>query len=242
MASRLAERHIELNAQLRTRTIAQLTRIWNSLPEYRESTLPAWLSTVIPLVQAAQRAEVAITQAYLARALDRPVSGVDANRILASYRNGTPHEEVYARPFGQVWTALGGGATFEVAKEQGLFRATQTAATDIQLAMRDTLTAVGEAEEVVWGYQRVTDGAACAFCLELNGAQFRTDDPMPIHPNCGCGVEPVVYERGVANRQNLERFNRNPTPPPSDVAIKEHGELGPVLGDPSHDFTAESDL
>jgi hypothetical protein len=55
-------------------------------------------------------------------------------------------------------------------------------------------------EEVIWGYQRVADGGACEFCLLLDGAQFRTDDPMPIHNNCGCGVEPVEYTRGQSRR------------------------------------------
>lgn len=237
MASRLANRHIELNAELRSRTVKRLTRLWRSLPEYRDETLPAWLRTAVPLVQAAQRAEIAITQAYLARALDRPVVGVDADRVIANLRNGTSPEDVYRRPFETVWTALSNGTPFDAAREQGLARATQTVATDIQLAMRDTLSTVGQSEEVVWGYQRVTDGAACDYCLLLNGAQFRTEDAMPIHPNCGCGVEPIVYTRGFDNRNNLARFNANPTAPPKGVAISNHGELGPVVGDPAHDFS-----
>jgi len=51
------------------------------------------------------------------------------------------------------------------------------------------------AEDIIWGYQRVADGDACEFCAMIDGAQFRTEDPMPIHPNCGCGVEPVEYTR-----------------------------------------------
>ena len=33
-----------------------------------------------------------------------------------------------------------------------------------------------------------------------------------------------------------------PDPTPEGVEIQEHGELGPVLGDPNHDFTSESDI
>ena len=240
--SKLAERHIELNAQLRDSTVKRLTRIWRSLPEYRDETLPAWLNAAVPVVQAAQRAEITVTQAYLSRALGRTVRAVSAEEIMAMYRNGTPPADVYSRPFGEVWSALAGGATFDQAQERGLFRATQTAATDIQATMRDTLNVVGEAEPDLWGYQRVTDGAACSFCLLLNGAQLRTEDPMPIHPNCGCGVEPVVYTRGFDNRNNLATFNASPTPPPKGVAVRDHGELGPVLGDPSQNFTTAADI
>jgi hypothetical protein len=239
MASPLAERHIVLNAELRARTVAQLERIWRSLPNHREESLAGWLSVVVPLAQAAQRAEIALTQAYLARALDRPVIGVDADLIMEQYRNGADPEDVYSRPFSTVWTALSNGTPYTPAAEQGLARATQTVATDIQLAMRDTLTAVGGVEDNIWGYERVADGDACAFCLELDGAQFRTDSPMEIHPNCGCGVEPVVYTRGFDNRNNLKTFENQPlNRPPSDkVAIRTHGELGPVITDPAHDFS-----
>lgn len=237
MASRLANRHIELNAELRRRTVQRLTRVWNSLPEYRNQTLQAWLLTAVPLVQAAQRAEVTLTQSYLARALDRPVVGVDIEDIVRNARNGATHEEVYARPFKEVWIALANGTPFDAAKAQGLARATSLAATDIQLAMTNTLTAVGGSEEVIWGYQRVADGAACEYCLLLDGAQFRTDDPMPIHPSCGCGVEPVVYTRGFDNRNNLETFNKSLTGTPKGVDVTTHGEMGPVIGDPSHTVT-----
>jgi len=140
--SQLADRHIELNAALRKRTVAAVTRIWETLPEYRDATLSTWLSSAVPVVQAAQRAEIALTQAYIARSLGREVWGVEAEKIIANYRNGTPYNDVYTRPFQTVWTALSDGTPFDAAKAQGLARATQTVTTDIQLAMRDTLTMV----------------------------------------------------------------------------------------------------
>lgn len=140
--SQLADRHIELNAALRKRTVAAVTRIWEALPEYRDATLETWLSSAVPVVQAAQRSEIAITQAYIARSLGREVWGVDAEEIIANYRNGTGYEEVYKRPFVDVWVALSNGEPFNIAKDRGLTRAVQTAATDIQLAMRDTLTMI----------------------------------------------------------------------------------------------------
>jgi hypothetical protein len=64
------------------------------------------------------------------------------------------------------------------------------------------------ADDIIWGYQRVADGDACQFCLMLDGAQFRTDSPMPIHPFCGCGVEPVEYTRLGKGRRRAQ-----PDPP-----------------------------
>lgn len=237
--SQLANRHIELNAALRKRTVEAVTRIWYALPDHRDGSLATWLQTVPSLIEAARRQQISITEVYLARALDRPVTGVSADQIIAGYRNGADPRDVYKRPFDTTWTALADGTPYNAAAEQGLARAVQTASTDVQMAMRDTLTAIGQSEEVIWGYQRVADGAACDFCLMLDGAQFRTDDPMPIHNGCGCGVEPVVYTRGAANRNNVAKYNASLTKPPEGVAVNTHGELGPTIADPSHDFSTQ---
>lgn len=235
--SLLADRHIELNARLRSRTGDRVTRLWNALPGYREENLPDWLRSVVPLIEAAQRQQVAITDAYLARALERQPVGVEAAALIgAAARKGTSPADVYTRPFEQVWRALSNGTPFEEARLQGLSRAVSSSAMDVQLAMRDTLQGVGEIDPEIQGYQRVADADACDFCLSLDGAQMRTADPMPLHNFCGCGVEVIVYTRGAANRNNLAKFNETATP--KDVAVHEHGELGPVITDPAETFTS----
>jgi len=81
------------------------------------------------------------------------------------------------------------------------------------------------ADEIIWGYQRVADGDACDFCAMLDGAQFRTDDPMPIHPGCGCGVEPVEYTRLSKGRS---RSTGGRSSAPTDPANKiTNGNLAP---------------
>lgn len=242
--SQLADRHIELNAALRKRTVEAVTRIWYALPDHRDGSLATWLQTVPSLIEAARRQQIAITEAYLARALDRPVTGVSADQIIAGYRNGADPQDVYKRPFDTTWTALADGTPYTAAAEQGLARAVQTASTDVQMAMRDTLTAIGQSEENIWGYERIANPGACAFCQELDGAQFRTESPLEIHPSCGCGVEPVVYTRGRANRDNVKIFENSPTnrPPSSEVAIRTHGELGPVIVDPNQAFDSAGNI
>lgn len=53
---------------------------------------------------------------------------------------------------------------------------------------------------------------------------------MPLHNNCGCSLEPV-----------LDDFPGD-TPLPDTVAVNEHGELGPILGGPDHEFTGPAAL
>jgi len=235
----LADSQIRLNKRLRDQTTRAVIRIWRGLPGYDAANVDQWLSQVLPVVLAAQRQEVALTEAYIARALDRPVVGVDPDLLTgAAARNGSSPEDVYRRPFVVVWSALADRVEWADAVGLGQARATSTAATDVQLSMRQTLSAVGQADPDIAGYQRVADGDACQFCLMLDGAQFRTSTPMPIHPFCGCGVEPVVYTRGFANRNNLAKFNADKAVVPKGVAVNSHGELGPVLGSPDEQFTS----
>lgn len=235
----LADRQILLNQRLRASTESAVRRIWGSLPDYNRPSLEGWLAQVVPVVLAAQRQEVALTTAYLEAALDRPVVGVDpADLIGSAARAGTSPEEVYTRPFIHVWQGLSQGRPYVEAVNSGIARAVSSAVTDVQLSMRNTLSAVGDIDPDIAGYQRVADGDACQFCLMLDGAQFRTSTPMPIHPFCGCGVEPVVYTRGFANRNNLAKFNADKAVVPNGVAVNAHGELGPVLGSPDEQFTS----
>lgn len=231
MSSPLASAHILAEERLRKATTAIVGRIWAGLPGYDRQNVDQWLSTVLPVVAAGQRQSVALTEAYIARYLDRPPRGIDVEELIgAAVRNGTPPETVYERPFVSVWADLGAGKLFEDAYASGLARATSSAAMDVQLSMRATANAVQNADEGVYGYQRVADGGACAFCLEIDGAYVKSADAFPLHNNCGCGLEPLTAPHPRAAKL------------PSGVAVHQHGELGPVLTDPSHSFTSESQI
>lgn len=190
-----------------------------------------FLDAALPVVLTSQRASVALTDAYLASFLNRQPKGVNPEALIGSgVRNGADPREVYRRPFVTVWTALKDGRPFQDAVHSGLARAQSSAAMDVQLSMRATAGAVQQADDGIFGYQRVADGGACAFCLEVDGAYVKDGDAMPLHNNCGCGLEPLTAPHPRAAKL------------PSGVAVHEHGELGPVLTDPAHDFTTASEL
>lgn len=233
MASRLSKAHIEGQARLRQLVVRVLERVWSDLPGHDRENLDEWLSRVVPVVLTAQRSSVALTDAYLARALERQPLGISADEIIARNRGDIQPEEVYSRPFVTVWSALGAGALYEDAVAAGLARATSTAAMDVQMAMRATADAVGRADDAIYGYERVADAGACQFCLEVDTAFVYSADAMALHNNCGCGLEPVTREtRGVRIGQKGQHGRR--------VAVRQHGELGTVLADPAHDFTTAS--
>jgi hypothetical protein len=241
VSAELAEAHVTAQARLRELGAGMIANAWRGMPAYHESDLDLWLTTAVPIVLAAQRQAVSLTEAFLARSLGRQPFGVPPAGLIGDALRGTSPETVYRRPFVTVWTALGAGKELEAAIEEGLTRATAAAATDVQLAMRSTLREVGQVDEAILGYQRVPDAAACDFCRLVAGQRYTTDELMPIHTHCGCGVDVIT----AANRGDFSGRRENDlnvTDGDLTVAVREHGELGPVLVDAAHDFTAELDI
>lgn len=234
MSTQLAHAHIEAQRRLREIASTLVASVWAGLPGYDEENVDQFLKQAVPLALAAQGQSVSLTEAFLARAIRRQPLGVDRAALIgAGARAGTPPEQVYRRPFVTVWSALQAGSQWDDAVSQGLARATSTAATDVQLAMRGTLREVGEADDLILGYQRVPDGNACNFCQLAAGQRYHSSDLMPIHSHCGCGVDVITGTQ----RPNFSGKLEN-----DQVAVAEHGELGPVLVDPAHDFTSLSDI
>lgn len=226
----LAEAHIEAERRIRLAATRAVEQIWRNLPGYDRENVDQWLSTVLPVVAASQRQSVSITEAYLARALERRPFGFDPNTLIGdAVRNGTPPDVVYKRPFVTMWSALGDSKPWQDAFNAGLARAQAAAAMDVQLSMRDTASTVGQADPQIQRFQRVADDGACEFCQEVDGAILNTDDAMALHNWCGCGIEVLEEARPI-------------TPVPSTVAVHQHGELGPVLASPSDDFTSLADI
>lgn len=230
MASALAEAHIEGERRLRLLVTSRVEQIWRGLPGYDRGDVDRWLSQVLPVVLAGQRASVALTDGYIARVMRRPPLGLDPGAIIAGVRGGVSPEEVYARPMTTVWTALGNGSLYDDAVASGMARASEMAAFDVQASMRATAGAVQRADQNIFGYQRVASGSACDFCAELDSAYVKSGDAMPIHPNCSCSLEPLTAPHPRAAKL------------PSGVSVHEHGEMGAVLGSSEHSFTGPSEL
>ena len=241
MATPLVEAHIRGEKRLREIAILAVTRGWRNLPAHNEANLAQFFSAVLPVVQSAKRSSVVLTAAYLARAAERQPEGLDVDDILSRLRNGVPAEEVYRRPFIGMWQALGEGQTYADAFEKGLARAVSTAAMDVQLAMRGT----AEALDTGYGYVRVADGNACAFCQEVDGAYVKGEGyAMALHNNCGCSLEPLSEpHEGAVFLPNGTKVREYQYGALTDtVAVHEHGELGAVLTAAGQNFTSEQDI
>lgn len=242
MSTALVQGHIDAQAQLRAATALAVEQAWTGLGAYNQEDVARFLAVALPAVAGGQRAAAAVTNAFLAQTIGRAPLPLDvANLIGAAARLGTDPGTVYRRPFVDVWSALKNGTPYDQAVDKGRVRAESAAVTDVQLAMRETLREVGTQDELILGYARVPDAGACAFCKLVAGQRYTVEDLLPIHPRCGCGVDPIVEE----NRGDFTGVRANDLSVTRDgvtAAVREHGELGPVLVNGDDAFTSQHDF
>lgn len=232
MSFALAQAHITEQARLRKLVSDAVGTAWARLGSWDDADVDRFLALVLPIVDAGQRRSAALTEGFLALVLQRDPLAVSMTELIGpAVRGGVAPADVYRRPFVTVWTALSKGVAFEQAVAAGRARAASTAATDVQLTMRRTLVEIGEADDRIVGYQRVPDAGACPFCRLVAGQRYRTDQLMPIHAHCGCGVDIIT-----TSSRDAFTGNRDNDLNVEGAAVHHHGELGPVLADPNHHF------
>lgn len=201
----LADNHVLVQAHLRTAIERAVGLTWRSLPGYDRADIDQWLARIVPLVRAGQTQAIAATDLYLARALERQPLGVDAAAIISQTRNGVDSEVVYQRPFVETWGGLKSGQQWTDAVASGGARAVSAAAMDMQLAMRGAAREIGMADRGIYGFERVTDGKACALCVVASTQRYHTENLLPIHNFCGCSVSPLTSRTDRIVNKDLYR-------------------------------------
>ncbi len=249
MASqKLVQTHIDAQAKIRKATASAVRNVWDNLPGYEPENVPQFIAAATTIVGAGQRQAAATTNAFLARATDSKPRRLDYLQVVGSAtRGGAPPKIVYRRPFVQLWFKRKNGMDFRVAVSQSGIRAETLAATDCQLAMRDTLREAGQMLNAdpqtmdIWGYQRVPDGDACELCLIAAGQRYNTAELMPIHDNCGCGVDILESPSDPGQSIQSDRLAAI-LDGDTSITVEPHGELGPVLTNADHAFKSSNDL
>lgn len=261
----VARSFTNLFAALRASMVQQLYAMWFGLGNYRDGNVSDFLDLSVPLVQAARETSAQATATYIQFQLElqgSSESGITSDSILLStdsIRNGAPIQEVYSRPFVELWTALSEGHSLEEAIQFGADRLRQLVETDIQLAHTHAARAIFSNRKDVKGFRRVPTGSyTCALCMIASTQRYRKLDLMPIHPGCDCRVAPIVSEDTiprVVDKETLSRihsaiekqFGMSATDARlidyrKILLVKEHGEYGPTLTVAKHKFTGPNDL
>lgn len=242
-----------LFASLRASIVQQLFATWFGLPNYRDENIDEWMGVALPLIQAGEETSAYATQTYLQ--LQMELMGLDAEDLQLedissvtgpAIRNGVSPEEVYSRPFKEVWTALSNGLDLQTAIEHGANRLRQLVETDIQLSHTHTSRTLLSQRNDVVGFRRVPTGEfTCALCLVASTQRYRKLDLMPIHPGCDCRVAPIIGESDpgqVVDAEFLEEIHKAVERQFGMSArdarsidyrkipiVKNHGEYGPTL-------------
>jgi hypothetical protein len=176
----------------------------------------------------------------------------------STLRNGADQVQVYTRPFVDMRTALGAGKTFSQALEAGAFRAQDLARTEVQLARRGAGLVARKGNKNIVGYLRVLSGSEnCALCYVASTQRYHKSDLQPIHPGCDCGEQPIYGSTDVGQVIDQTRLDAvheavgdrfavsdrgARSIDYSKIAIRQHGELGPVLTVADQHFAGPSDL
>lgn len=231
--TRLQRSHRTRLGWLRTRTLAAVLAA-------DTSSTDRFVSTVVPIVLASQRATVAETDAYmsmeagLATGTSTAPWGLSADALIgARARRGDFLEDVYGR-------------NHRAAQSSFAERMAREVDTDITLANRAATFVHTEGDERITGYRRtLSAGKNCGLCVAAATRRYRKADLQPIHSHCRCGTQPIygpvenwqkpnkaqlneLYQRaGGSDYQSLRRIQVAESDLP-DVLVVD-ATLGPTL-------------
>lgn len=248
-------------------TEAAVLQLWDAQDSWRDPDSAAFIEQAVPVVQAGQGTVGALTSVYMADTVtarfgdyvDPPA--VDEQAIIGG--RGVPADEVYRRPYVELYTALAGGRPLTTALELARARLSEIADLDLQraysLAAQQAMDGLpDEFRPQFW--RRVTRGASCALCIVASTERYRRGNLNPIHRRCDCRVEPDfggdagralddtrLARVHAAVAELLGRSDAGARAPDYralrvDELIGEHGELGPMLVRPRDQFTGPDDI
>lgn len=215
--------------------------------EWRDAdAITAWAAEVVAATAPSNRAMAAATRATDRRALSALTgkSLTPARQVATEGMRGVPDEVLWGRLADYYRFEISRGATPQRAQSLVVDRAAIIAETNVTLAMRDQAGADLNASKDVIGWRRVIhpelseSGTSCGLCIVASDRWYTRSDLMPIHARCNCLVMPITRKSDPGFRINQDDLNdlyaAAGTNKARDLketrfAIRQHGELGPVL-------------
>lgn len=230
----LAIRYRDELTRLRVAAVRAAGITWDRLGSWDGPDAAQFARSVGPAVTGVQRAVATLTAGYLAREAQFSPDLDPDQHIGAAVRAGADPIEVYRRPFVTYWTGLASGSGWAASQSKARARLVATAATDIQLAMRSSARSVMGQTDRITGYRRTLTGTSCPLCRDAAGTEYATDQVMPIHGHCDCGLAPIIGSVDVGAVINAAV---PAVTAPAVSRVRAHDELGPVLTDERHQFS-----
>jgi len=169
---------------------------------------------------------------------------------------GIPAVEEWVRPIEEYRHARITGLDALEAELRAITRAEAMADLDLGMARRDAYAGRLASAENVTGWRRIihperSESGTCGLCVAAADRLYGKGDLLPLHARCKCTVLPAtaaldpgqtlnadeiaaLYESaGSTGRQSLAKVR---------FAVREHGEIGPLLVDAGDRFTGPEDI
>lgn len=188
--------------------------LWTEIGGLTDLEQQQFATQIAPLVGSAQQVVSQITATYAAQAVST-MTGEIVQPItpdLSDLRNGTPLVEVYKRPTVVARVGISKGLSFTEAMALGGARASLLADTDVMLSHRKSAYDSFTGFPQVIGYRRVPNVGACEFCQVASVQRYQVRDLAALHPNCRCGVVPIIgfQDPGqIINRTLYDRLRKD---------------------------------
>jgi len=247
-----------------TSVLGRVGRSWTDLGSWRGEDVARFQRTAIPVMLAGQRRVASLTATYL-ETLYREIADetsradLDFDTVTGRALRDVDPEEVYERPFKEVWTALSNGEPLDVALKRGAHRLDTLAKTDLQLARTHTVREVtADQDGVEYTVRELQGEYDCALCMIASTQRYHKKDLAPIHPGCDCLVKTVRsdYDPGqVIDEERLDQIHDlveealgkadrggRAVDYRKIIIARDHGEIGPVLGYRGQRFTGPDDI
>lgn len=241
-----SDRHTSQRDGILEQLLKLLLGLWGGYDRWDDPVATAGMvartSTIVSsAVARSRRAQRSYLTAVLA---DYGIDTRPAPKVVDSYpRANAAATEVYRRPVDQfIWRRRNGGTMAE-SEEAFRDRIRAIAEADILAAEREESLLVYDALPDVIGHRRVihpelSRTGTCGLCVVAANQWYTTGELMPIHLECNCDSAPIARgsDPGLAlNKDDLEEIYAAAGGTSAEalkntrVAIRQHGELGPIL-------------
>ena len=250
--------------RIRTRVLSVVEQTWGGLGSWDSADVERFVAKVEPLIRAGQLSTAAMTDSYIAAVMStmtgepvRPI-GVHADEV--THLRPVPNDEVYRRPFVELWSGLKTGQPFNEALAAGGQRALRLVEDDLSMAHRTAASRAFTQHSGVQTYRRVirpemSKTGVCGLCIAASGQTYKSETLLPVHGRCWCDVLPIVgsmdpgrtingedidslYARAASQADSLTGKDLKKV----RIDVYEHGELGPTLRVAGQDFTGPLDI
>jgi hypothetical protein len=254
-AARLVDAQAAMRDRVNRQVVARIEgRVRSFGGWWSDSEVEALARQVVMVVEAGQSQTARLTDAYLSRlisqAIGKPLSPVGVPVEPEVWRRAD-HVAAYMRPAADVRRKVAAGQAADAAISAAVSRVGAMVETDLSLAMTHTSRAVyGARSDYIDGYRRVirperSRSGSCGLCAAASDQVYGSGDLMPIHDRCRCETLPIVNGEDPGQSLNGDElrslYDAAGSTKGSDlkrvrVKVREHGELGPVLTDASHNW------